>query len=75
MRLLFVGIIWMMCFVLACNSQEEKPKRWLGDIAYDKKLVKKDFHICHGEENIVQYFNVGNNLETEGDKPRLINIF
>jgi len=64
-------------FIVSCNnkSTEDKPLRWLEDIRYNKSLDKSNFKICNGEENVKQYFNLGDNIEIEGDKPYINSHF
>lgn len=76
MILRIVSIISICICFFSCQQNEPQPKRWLGDIHFDKKKGDNaDFLICNGENAIYQYFNIGDNVEIEGDKPRLIKIF
>lgn len=59
---------------LSCSSPPEKPLRHLEDIRFDQKIDKKDFPLCD-ENKIYQYFNLGDNIHYEGDKPAIINAF
>ena len=70
MKICFQSIL-ILLFIFGCNDkpQEKKQLRWLGDIPFDERRDKTKFKVCNGEENIKQYFNHGNNIEIDGDKP------
>jgi len=67
----------LLCFVLiiSCETVEDKPLRYLGDIPFSKLTDNKEFVICNGEQNVFQYFNLGDNLSFEGGKRKLISVF
>lgn len=67
------AIVYLLMF--SCTDPEQKPLRYLDDIAFDKNLDKEDFLICHGENNVFQYFNLGDNIAFKGGKRTLINVF
>jgi len=69
----YLFLLFSLCQLICCTKQsEEKPLRWLEDIRYDKKMDKKDFTLC-SEDDVYQYFNLGNGIHYEGDKPGLVN--
>lgn len=72
--IMFLFISTIMLFNGCTNQIEEKPLRWLEDIRFDKQLDKKDFIVCD-EDNVYQYFHLGNGVHYEGDKPAIINHF
>ncbi|MFK7799446.1 MAG: hypothetical protein AB8E82_18490 [Aureispira sp.] len=57
------------------QTTEKKSQRWLEDIAFDATLDNANFIICNGEEKIYQYFNIGDNIAIEGDKPYILDHF
>jgi len=63
--------------VLNCQSTtQEAPhpeyQRFVGDIVFDTILDKKDFKVCNGEKNMLQYFNTGEGFKYKGEKPELV---
>jgi len=63
----------VLLLLVSCKTQQDsKTPRWLDDIQYDSKLDKKDFVVCD-EDEVYQYFNLGNAIHYHGDKPVLIN--
>lgn len=75
MKLNFLLFLSLLFFCCNNKIKESKELRWLEDIPFEEKKDNKDFIICNGEENIYQYFNVGNNLEIVGDKPYIMSHF
>ena len=68
-------LCYLAIILLSCNSQQNsKTSRWLDDIQYDKKIDKKNFVVCD-EDNVFQYFNLGDAIHYKGDKPMIINEF
>lgn len=47
--------------------KEEYP-RWIEDIAYDPTIDNPNFQTCHGDDMVYQYFNLGDNIEIEGER-------
>jgi hypothetical protein len=73
----FLGII-LLISLGGCNvdkSQTETPKRWVGDISFNEELDDTSFVVCNGEENILQYFNLGKGPVYSGEKPKLLKWF
>jgi len=61
--------------LVSCKTQQDsKTPRWLDDIQYDSKVDKKNFVVCD-DDDIYQYFNLGDAIHYNGDKPMLINSF
>lgn len=63
-----------------CNSGKEyaatnKYLRWVDDIEFDPLVDDKNFRLCNGENNIIQYFNNANGLEYSGEKLAIIKVF
>lgn len=72
---LFLSICLILQVGCIHQDKEVKPLRWLEDIPFNSDLDDENFIICQGEEKIYQYFNVGDNLAIEGDKPKIISHF
>jgi len=71
-------VIFTFLSFLACNKASDtaaKYPRWIGDIVQNPKIDKADFSLCRAENEARQYFNLGDDLEIEGDKYGLIKTF
>tara|TARA_R110002020_G_scaffold133140_4_gene297162 strand:- start:153 stop:665 length:513 start_codon:yes stop_codon:yes gene_type:complete len=73
---LFVSLL----FLNACNSEKEAGTqadylRWVGDIPYEPDFDNVDFELCHGESNVMQYFNFTQGLQYEGEKIAIVKEF
>lgn len=71
----FMLLILLGCGQHAKQTTEPQPQRWLEDIAFDANLDNPDFVVCNGEKKIYQYFNIGDNISIEGDKPYILEHF
>lgn len=69
--------ILLAVILISCKNEDdsEKPSRWLEDISYNKKKDNPNFSLCNGEEKVYQYFNLGDNIEIEGDKSYILDHF
>jgi len=47
--------------------KEEYP-RWIEDIAHDPALDNPNFTTCRSDDEVYQYFNLGDNIEIEGER-------
>lgn len=47
----------------------------MGDIEHDSLSDGPNFKLCNGDENVFQYFNIGDGLQYEGEKKALKNKF
>lgn len=66
--------------LLSCQSEKktiEKQEylRWVGDIKQNNQIDDMDFKVCHGDENSIQYFNLGGGPIYNGEKPHIIQTF
>lgn len=62
----------------ACASEKstgQKYLRWVGDIENDAALDDASFDLCHGENNVKQYFNTSQGMKFEGEKISLDRYF
>lgn len=57
------------------NNEEHKYLRWVGDIEQNDQIDKLDFNSCNGDDNILQYFNLGKGPVYIGEKLKILNIF
>jgi len=64
----------LLSLVSCKTKQDSKTPRWLDDIQYDSKVDKKNFVVCD-DGDIYQYFNLGDAIHYNDDKPMLINSF
>lgn len=70
------SLLTMICFIRCAPSQasernrlvKENYPRWIGDIAFDPATDNPDFTTCKGDDKAFQYFNLGDNIEIEGEK-------
>jgi len=73
--------IAILCIISGCRPEakveHEDPKylRWVGDIEPNPKIDNPDFKTCYSEEEIFQYFNVGEGPQYSGEKTALLNEF
>ncbi|MGB0839679.1 MAG: hypothetical protein ACPGXL_06040 [Chitinophagales bacterium] len=74
-------VFCILLLVISCkNETAPSPKkasypRWIGDIEHKPKIDDAAFKLCHGDDHVYQYFNVGDGLEYEGEKPVIIEAF
>lgn len=56
-------------------KKESKYLRWVGDSQYDSLTDDPNFKLCNHENLAKQYFNIGDAMEYEGEKPALVRHF
>ncbi len=71
---LFPVLLWN-CQTDKMMTEKKQYLRWVGDIESNKKMDKPDFKICNGDENVYQYFNVGQGPVYVGEKVRILDTF
>ena len=73
------SVIILLCLILwSCQNETGQKKeylRWVGDIEQNNEIDESGFKICNGDENILQYFNLGEGAVYSGEKSRIINHF
>ncbi len=74
------GIIILFILCISCISEQKTIElkeypRHVDDISFDYLIDNKNFELCNGENNIMQYFNNGKGLEYEGEKISIIREF
>lgn len=57
------------------KNLREEYLRWVGDIEHDENIDHPNFKVCHGDDNILQYFNLGKGPNYKGGKPSIVNTF
>ena len=72
-RLIIFGSLLLL---FSCQQQQTSSAypRWIGDIAFDPKTDRADFHLCH-EDHIAQYFNYAEGPNYEGEKYAILEAF
>ena len=66
--------------LLSCKTEKQADSkneylRWVGDIEHNKKIDQSDFKICHGDEQILQYFNLGEGPLYPEEKSTILETF
>jgi hypothetical protein len=74
-------IIFLISIIILTEScqhpsvpKDSKYLSMVGDIAYDPRLDDPNFTLCY-EKNTKQYHNLNEEMQYEGDKYALVNIF
>jgi hypothetical protein len=80
MRKLFIVIILHSLLLFGCqnntkDSDNQKYLRWVGDIEQNDQIDELDFTICNGNDNIIQYFNIGEGPVYKGEKSEILKTF
>jgi len=57
------------------SEREYVYLRWIGDIEHNAILDDPNFNICTGEDEVLQYFNVGEGPVYVGEKSSLLSTF
>ena len=78
--LISCSLIVLFSFLSGCQSEKkvaEKQEypRWVGDIEQNEHIDELDFIICNGDDNILQYFNLGEGPVYSGEKSSILNTF
>ena len=73
-------ILFITFFVLSCKTEKETQNakgylRWVGDIKKDTLSDNPNFKVCNGDEQILQYFNLGKGPVYNGEKSTILNAF
>lgn len=63
------------CQTVQKANEKQKYLRWVGDIVQNDQIDEIDFNVCNGNEQIFQYFNLGEGPVYYGEKSKLINTF
>lgn len=68
LSVLSLSLLWSC----APPPKEAVKKRYVDDIVHDSQRDAEGFELCHGDANVIQYFNDGRGLEYEGGKPAIV---
>ena len=71
----FLPFLLFSCKTEKQADSENEYLRWVGDIQHNKTTDKPDFKICNGDEQILQYFNLGAGPLYPEEKSALLEIF
>lgn len=66
----YLGCIFFFLQIISCSPESTPPlkyQRWVGDIPFDPKTDKPDFHLCTPDA-IQQYHNFGFGFLYKGEK-------
>lgn len=71
-----------LLFSILCSCQSEKKAskkeqylRWVGDIEQNDQIDETEFKVCNGDDNILQYFNLGEGPVYSGEKSKILNTY
>ncbi|MEM6297444.1 MAG: hypothetical protein AAF740_02020 [Bacteroidota bacterium] len=73
--LILISLSFWGCKSLTESDGKSKYLRWVGDIEYDEQLDNANFKVCNGEDDIIQYFNVGDGPVYSGEKSAILQTF
>lgn len=68
-----IALMLSACSDLSPNDKKQKYPEMVGDIAFDPVLDRDDFKLCN--ERILQYYNFGDGVQYEGERPALLDHF
>ncbi|MDC6389442.1 hypothetical protein PP182_12165 [Maribacter sp. PR1] len=57
------------------NTPKPQYLRWVGDSVHNDSLDAPGFNACNGEEQVLQYFNLGEGPVYVGEKSALVHRF
>ncbi len=75
LAIILLGTIFWSCQIEKKVSEKKEYLRWVGDIEHNHQMDQSDFKVCNGDNNIVQYFNLGEGPAYSGEKSAIINTF
>ena len=75
-----ISILFLTLFLFSCKTEKQTQKtkkylRWVGDIEKDTLTDNPNFKVCNGDDQILQYFNLGEGPVYNGEKSTIINTF
>ena len=57
------------------HSSADYYPRWIGDSSFNPETDSAEFQVCHGDDNILQYFNLSEGPQYLNEKPALERIY
>lgn len=73
--LTIVFLILVSCQSEKKTLEKQEYLRWIGDINQNDQIDELDFKVCNGDENSMQYFNLGGGPIYNGEKSKIIQTF
>jgi len=71
---LFLPLFWG-CQSAKTSTEKQKYLRWVGDIEQNEQIDEPGFRVCHGDDKVFQYFNLGKGPVYRGEKIKVLNTF
>ena len=73
----FTVLILILCSCQTEKKAGEKDEylRWVGDIQQNEQIDETEFKVCNGDDNILQYFNLGEGPVYSGEKSKILKTF
>lgn len=73
-------LIFLLFIFLSCKTEKQAESkneylRWVGDIEQDHDTDQPEFRVCNGDEQILQYFNLGAGPLYPEEKSTLLETF
>ncbi len=73
-------ILFFTLFIFSCKTEKETQNakeylRWVGDIKKDTLNDNPNFKVYNGDDQILQYFNLGEGPVYKGEKSTILNTF
>ncbi len=80
MRKSLLNISILLSMLYSCQTEKKTGEkgdylRWVGDIEQNDQIDPPDFKICNGDDNIFQYFNMGEGPVYPGEKSKIVHTF
>lgn len=57
------------------DGETQQYLRWVGDITYNEHTDTSDFRVCNGDDNVLQYFNLGEGPVYSDEKATILRTF
>lgn len=80
MRQISLSTFLLVLLLTSCQttkdgSSKQEYLRWVGDIEHSDQIDEPGFEICNGDDNVLQYFNLGEGPVYEGEKSQILDVF
>lgn len=73
-KIVLVTVVIVLSF-LSCQPDKPNYLRWVGDIEHNTQMDDINFKVCNGDEQVFQYFNLGEGPVYSGEKSNILNTF
>jgi hypothetical protein len=74
-RISLLFSILSSCQIEKRIGEKQEYLRWVGDIEQNDQMDDPGFTVCKGDDQILQYFNLGQGPVYPGEKSKIINVF